>query len=569
VVRLPIIIFLWSGCHKDTTSETPLGSVEALEIQPTILTLSTSASAPQEAQFTAKVSFSSGFVLDNYDLIEWSLTNITAGDIDDGGLFTTSTTNGGRTLVVAESGGLTSTADVTVIYEETATEGDLPEGAQDAFEEGGTDAGGAMAWVYPPDGVALPRNLPEMTFMWDDELGADIYRLTFSSSTTHVTLLTSDTEWTTSGRLWYVITATNAGSDVTVRLEGAKVTTSGGVITSVDDVWDAGELTFRVDRLDAFGAIYYFSTTARGVVRSAVDEVDPEIWFSPIDPTFNTNDQCVGCHVVSSDGERMAYAWAPDEGDYWLGLAELSEGGDLSQIIEPGTYEKEAYFSTFDPTGEYMVVAQGGSLEVRDGRTGEYLSTIASDKKLTMPNWSPNGDLLVASYGEDDSWSNDLHFRVGGLVLLEYLGDGQFGEPQYLVEHGNSDLSYYPMFSPDSKWIAFDRTESGSAFFAEDSKLYLVSVEGGDPIELANANLADGVINSWPRWAPVPDDDVLWIAYASKRDYGLYESPNAQIWVAAIDTYVAETGADPSYPAFRLPQQDFETSNHAPWWSLY
>jgi hypothetical protein len=41
------------------------------------------------------------------------------------------------------------------------------------------------------------------------------------------------------------------------------------------------------------------------------------------------------------------------------------------------------------------------------------------------------------------------------------------------------------------------------------------------------------------------------------------------VWIAAVDTYVAETGADPSYPAYRMVQQDVATSNHTPWWSLY
>ena len=42
-----------------------------------------------------------------------------------------------------------------------------------------------------------------------------------------------------------------------------------------------------------------------------------------------------------------------------------------------------------------------------------------------------------------------------------------------------------------------------------------------------------------------------------------------QIWVAAIDLAKAENGEDPSYPAFRMVQQDRSTSNHTPWWSLF
>ena len=43
----------------------------------------------------------------------------------------------------------------------------------------------------------------------------------------------------------------------------------------------------------------------------------------------------------------------------------------------------------------------------------------------------------------------------------------------------------------------------------------------------------------------------------------------SHVWVTAIDTYIAEDGLDPSYPAYWMVQQEVGTSNHAPWWSLY
>jgi hypothetical protein len=65
----------------------------------------------------------------------------------------------------------------------------------------------------------------------------------------------------------------------------------------------------------------------------------------------------------------------------------------------------------------------------------------------------------------------------------------------------------------------------------------------------------------------------VWVAFQSKRDYGVILSPTSkygdqknQLWVAAID--VSKLGKeDPSYPAFRLPFQELTENNHRPFWA--
>jgi len=179
---------------------------------------------------------------------------------------------------------------------------------------------------------------------------------------------------------------------------------------------------------------------------------------------------------------------------------------------------------------------------------------------------------------------SDSNFAEGHLVVMEHLGGAEFGDPWTLTEIDIMALDYYPVFSPDSRWVAYNRTFSRQTNFAEDAALWLVeAVEGATPIELERANWADGITNSWPRWGPVPDDDVFWLAFASNRDYGIHgyeeaavdcptgqaECEHAQIWISGIDTRIAEEGSDPSLPAYRFPQQDWLESNHAPLWSLY
>jgi hypothetical protein len=86
-------------------------------------------------------------------------------------------------------------------------------------------------------------------------------------------------------------------------------------------------------------------------------------------------------------------------------------------------------------------------------------------------------------------------------------------------------------------------------------------------IPLEAANQVGGITNSWPKWGPLPDDDILWLAFSSKRAYGGVIVGIPQVWVAAFDPARAEAGADPSFPAFWLPNQDPAQNNHIPVWA--
>jgi WD40-like Beta Propeller Repeat len=557
-----------AGCSdkSDTTGDftDKLGDVTGIKLSPETVSLTTSSTDTDEQQFTVTAELDGGDEM-TWPLVEWTLSNTTVGAVDDDGYFTTSTTAGGTTLLTAEVAGYSAEAHIDVTYVEEWLDEGLPTGLSEALDGVTAESVEDLAWTYPEDGVALPRNLPAMTFMWRDDLGAQLYRLSFTSSTTNVSAYTTSTEWDAPSDLWKVITATNSGEDVSVSLEGFTYTESGGVVTSVDNLWSAGTQTFRVSRFDVTGAVYYWSTTDLGVIRSEVDVIDPQVIFAFLNDTATS---CVGCHVVNPTGDRMAFSWTDPTTDAEMRVGTASMDGATTPVpmIALETTEPRANFSTIDPTGTWRVSDYAGALSIYDARTGEYLSDIPSDIDLTMPDWSPDGTRLVAVTSED--FVGSVGFTRGEIVVMEHLGDAVFGDPEVLVAAPGDVNQYYPMFSPDSEWIAFNRAP-GTYYYNINAALWMVNAAGGAPIELAAANLEAGLTNSWPRWGPMPDDDILWLAYASTRDYGNNEMDvgHAQIWVTAIDTYVAEKGLDPSYPAYRLVQQDVGTSNHTPFWS--
>ncbi|HJN74103.1 MAG TPA: hypothetical protein QGF58_09250 [Myxococcota bacterium] len=536
----------------------PYGAIVALSVEPASVELTTTSTEQETVDYVAIAEFESGHVEELSGVVGWSLSNESVGIILQDGHFTTSAEAGGRTLVQANAGGILATADVIVVFTESVIDGGASE--VDLDEDAPVD--GALRWLYPEDGAALPLNVPSMTFMWDDAWGADLYRLRFRSATTEVEVWTTSNEYEVVQDIWRVITATNAGGEVEVRLDAVKL-----VDGEVADQVTAEDMSFLVNRFDAFGAITYFATNKQGIIRSPVDQVAPVEWFSR--ETENTNSYCVGCHVVSPDGERLGYSWQVNtDADEQVGLASITEDIEPEPLIPMDSSADYGSFATFSSDGDYIVFSEDNELHFYDGRTGDYASTLDSDLYLTMPHWSADDSMLVAVSGMGNN--DNTRFARSALVIFDHLGDGVFGPPRTLLPEATDYNYYYPMFSPDSQWVAYNRSSTGRTAFTEDAALWLVAADGtGEEIELVTANRSDVGNASWPRWGPIPDDDILWLAFASNRPYGHYQPEDSQIWITGIDTTVAETGEDPSLPAYRLPQQSLETSNHAPFWSMY
>lgn len=148
-----------------------------------------------------------------------------------------------------------------------------------------------------------------------------------------------------------------------------------------------------------------------------------------------------------------------------------------------------------------------------------------------------------------------------------------FGAPAVLLAPPAQKSNLFPMFSPNGDYIAFAQGKGGHG--DNTAQLFVMDAEGAnDPIELVNANrvtsnqMTDGQYqNSQPTWAP--PGDLHWIAFNTKREYGVIsEEGTQQIWIAAVDPDKAANGEDPSYPAFRVPFQGLEENNHRAFWTL-
>jgi Tol biopolymer transport system component len=155
------------------------------------------------------------------------------------------------------------------------------------------------------------------------------------------------------------------------------------------------------------------------------------------------------------------------------------------------------------------------------------------------------------------------------------MGVGVFGNPKTIVKSaGASENNYYPSFSPDGKWVLFNRA-AADAYNDAGAEAYVISVDGSiGPIALGNANSTTAnQTNSWPRWNPFiahePTGDLMYLTFSSTRDYGieLVGANQPQIWMAAFDPAKAQMNLDPSAAAFWMPYQDVKSHNHIAQWT--
>ncbi len=504
-----------------------------LSIEPAVAEVHTGPRGGEPLQFEVVAAFADG-KSGKLETAEWSVSNRSSGTIDATGLFTPSADNGGISYVTARFDGMEAAAALTVIYDDSLVEEGAPTGG---FDRRPTQVD--TLWVYPEDGVNFPRNTPSIQFQWSD-VGASGYRLRFTAATTDLSVFTARTTWSADAATWGTLVGTNAGGALTVELSAL-----------IGDTLQSQTLELNVNRLDGDGTIYYWSTSASGFRKVPYGGVAEDYL------TAANTGHCVGCHDISPGG---AMAFTYDGGNGPLGVKDIATGADIVPF-ESGLVGN---FKSYSPDGAYLLTTFEGALLLHDAVTGQFLWEVPVDGTATHVDWSPDGDSVVVT--RTGVHSCDWCFTGGTLAVMPYLGDGRFGDPQALYDPGVGYNAYYPVYSPDSAWIAFN-VSTGDSYDDPDAQVYVIAAEGGAAVALDAANQTDGITNSWPGWAPLPDDDVLWLAFSSKRNYGVYTAGYPQIWVAAFDPARALRGEDPSWPAFWLPGQDTTQSNHIPLWT--
>jgi TolB protein len=283
---------------------------------------------------------------------------------------------------------------------------------------------------------------------------------------------------------------------------------------------------------------------------------------------------CVGCHALSQNGTRIAVGLNAPTPAPTLRLLDVAtrkalfDQGSIGSFGGPGSGSN---FEAITPDGAKVITTEAAGLTVRDATTGALVGTQnPAVANADMPDVSSDGKKVVFARGTGmcifGGFCITLQLMDAGLYVVPFNGTG-FGGEKELIAPGVGGNNYYPSFSPDAAWVAFNRSASNS-YDAADAKVWAISSSGGNPVELAVVNQQAG--NSWPKFAPFvhhfQGSTIFWLTFSSRRPYGLRAGGNPQLWMVAVDEAKLAAGADPGYPPFWLPFQDATTGNHIPQW---
>ena len=577
------------------------GDVVALRIEPADVTLVTDGLTLPTQAFTVIAVDAAGDERDVTTAATIGLSNADLGSVV--GATFTSAGIGGRSDVVARFGDELVRATLLVRVE-TAIVGDgnsggagsVTDDADSLFDDVDVlpvDDTRAPDLVYPNSGVLLPRNLGVIEVQWrKGRADNSLFAVTFKSPAMNVRVLTRCVNlnggcvYSPSPAMWRLLAETHAGTDA--------------VDVTVQATDDAGTSIGRSNGVQIFfaatgvkGGLYYWTTSGSTAIMrvdfGATQQV-PEKFFP-----FAGN-ECFGCHALSPDGRKMSLS-KDGQGAGQLGLINIVDGterlgftNDQREQFQSWNGSSSLFAAMFGDTNDLAVRHQ---LRIRSGDDASIVERIDLDHEPTHPDWSPVEDRI--SYTRVTHHQTSQRPGRSGINSLKKI-NGSWGAPVELVAAETGKNRYSPATAPGGEYLAYiestcsspEREYGGECDGDADptGRMFATDFAGRSGlVQLDNANApgrGDGdetrLSNSFPKWSPFSEPRfkdgtgrVHWMTFSSRRAYGLRttnpEDGRQLLWMVAVDPDRIAVGADGSYPAFALPFQDIDTSNHMAQWT--
>lgn len=505
-----------------------------------------------------------------------SMTDVTANAIftvDDTSLGTfqgatfTAAGKPGKLKVHAEAQGLSANTTLTLKATTIVITPGAPADAPSKFG-GAEDASKAPQLVYPADGVLVPPNMNVLEMHFMKGAGNDLFELTFATGSVSVKVyltcqpLNAGCAYTPDAKVWKLLADVGRGGDpLEYTLRGVSMASPGAVGVSTTQ-----KISFGLE--DMLGGLYYWNAAAGATMRYEFGKSGQSAELYMNGPQAGAG-VCVGCHVLSRDGSRIAEGLdIPGPSAY-----KVFDVATKAQLFSmPGLFSgMGANFFSFSPDNSQILASDGSSIVLRDATTGAEIQKPLVAQGA-MPDWSPDGKRIVFAKGATLAGVSQPGVDNASLDTITFDGTAWGPGPQ-LVPFGGQN-NYYPTYSPDGLWVLFNRC-SGNSYDSPTARVWAVSASGGQPIQLTAASTTTGG-DSWPKWSPLAQtykqgSKLMWLTFSSRRAYGLRlgGGQTAQIWMTAFDPARAAMGMDPSYPAFWLPFQDLGSGNHIAQWVLH
>ena len=325
-------------------------------------------------------------------------------------------------------------------------------------------------------------------------------------------------------------------------------------------------ITFSISP-DPFDGVLFYKQT-RLPFLAAREHPEQSAWvladiaaYEPPRTVLTGVQACAHCHTFAPDGQvfGMDVDRNGDKGGYMLAPVTPRMQIDKSHFISWNTFDQEdgrssmGLFTKVSPCGHYLVSTVKetslfamlpdiwfsqlffpieGYLAVYDRGERRFAALPGADRTdavQTCPAWSPDGQTVAFARAPVDAALVDLmqdkkyltpakgetiadlnqRYRIRFDLYTLPFNHGNGGKPMPLEGASqNGRSNYFPRYSPDGRWIAFNQSDTGLVL-QPDSALYLIPAEGG---KARRMRCNTGRMNSWHCWSP----NSRWLVFASK-----------------------------------------------------
>jgi hypothetical protein len=466
------------------------------------------------------------------------------------------------------------------------------------------------SFAYPYDQTVFPRGLLPPQLMWNGGSAGDVYYVHLVGPSFDLGLFTSadpPSRFTPTQLAWNALTTSAAAKSATVSLHRM----TGGEDGGATQVYASAQETWTIADANLSGTIYYWAINEGQIIQLDLESGTITPAFSsgpstslgtptpinsgaPASPPWEDNGaglRCVACHSVSKDGSTLTSVFSRAGSTGPLGFYDFA-GSAIGVISD---YTQSVTYDALSPNGQYAVANfSSETMGLMSTATGTPVASgLDGVASLCDPTFSPDGTLFALSQGCTGGANYPVEFDQANLGLYSFSATTApyFTAPQtVLTSTGAGDAIAFPSFSPDSKFIFYQRGSYSRAKYGTNQHgvddLYVAPAQAGaTQITLANAN-GTGVLsadsshlNYAPTVNPIAAGGYIWVVFTSPRDYGnLMVSPQGaapsdatysnhkQLWVTAVDANIGTV--DPSHPAFWLPGQDETSTNMFGYWAL-
>lgn len=457
-----------------------------------------------------------------------------------------------------------------------------PANAATLFGAAGASSGGPCM-ADPALGTLFPNNWPAARFAWIAAGSENLFevRLTSPSQDGALVVYTAGTTWTMPADVWTGLSQDSVDQPIAVTVRGATYSSGSGTLTSGPELGSSG--TIRVAPVSAPGAIVYWTSPASGLQLSGfrIAGETPETIVTPA----GAGTGCVGCHTSTPDGAYVGFS-ANNGGASSLGLVS-SDGQQLSpsfitasaQTLMARTDQEAPAFSPLHwSAGNHIALTMYQSqimwTDLEAASTAQnagwgFLSRNGDSANAASASFAHTSDTVL--YVSSTSTVTQGVISTSGAIKTVPFNNGAGGASIAIVS--TADNAYYPSFSPDDKYVAYNSVPGGmSSYNNPQAEVYVVPSVGGTSVRIAANDpsactgvASPGVTNSWPRWSPGAQDSggrrFYWLTFSSTRGGG-----QRQLYIAPIvDNGTTLT----TYPALYPPAQVAGDDNHTPAWDNF